>query len=366
MKLKKILALILCAAMLMAFAASCKKTDAVQTTPDGDVARTDGALDLAGAYEAFKPGDVMMTVGGLDVTWDVLYYFLCHAIEEVIETTGSAPDLTIEGDSGAGTLGFKDQIITRALENVVIYKAIEYGAKLHNVTLTEDDLADIALDRQLAEEYYGVEGFADELKANYMSGECYAYLVGTSYLYTNIMAAVYGENGSKVTDAQVEEVLDGEEWFMAKHLLILTEDRTQDEALELAEGLHAQIIAYDGDDLEAFFTDLVAQHGEDPGAVARPEGYIFTVYDMVAEFEQGTRDLDFGEVSEPVQTSYGYHIIYRLPVDYDATPTSWQNGSLRISVAYELLQIDIENWQLEMEIVHSSNYESLDLAKIFS
>ena len=376
MKFKKILALILCTAILFTLATACKKTD--DTQPSGNETVTDnndnsengstpGEIDFAGAYTAFKPEEVMLTVGGLDVTWDLLYYFISRAIEEVIYTTGEVPDLSIEGDQETGSLGFKEQIMTRAIESVIIYKAIEYGAQQNGVTLTDDDLASIALDRQLAAEQLGGEEALMETLTNeeHMSNEVYTYLLGMSYLHSGTMAALYGSDGSGVTDAQVEASIAGEDWLMAKHLLILTGDKEEGEALALAEDILAQVEAYNGDDFDAFFSDLIVQYGEDPGAVAKPGGYIFTGGDMVPEFEQGTRDLEFGGVSGLVQTDYGYHIIYRLPVNYDEVPTNWQGGTLRLSVAYELLQINIEEWQQEVAIEYSANYENLDIAKIY-
>ena len=46
-----------------------------------------------------------------------------------------------------------------------------------------------------------------------------------------------------------------------------------------------------------------------------PNGYVFTYGEMVEEFEEAAFALEVGEISEPVKTSHGYHIIKKLPLD---------------------------------------------------
>jgi parvulin-like peptidyl-prolyl isomerase len=53
---------------------------------------------------------------------------------------------------------------------------------------------------------------------------------------------------------------------------------------------------------------------EDPGVASYPDGYLFQSGEMVAEFEDATAALEIGQVSGIVETTYGYHIIYRIPI----------------------------------------------------
>ena len=48
-----------------------------------------------------------------------------------------------------------------------------------------------------------------------------------------------------------------------------------------------------------------------------PNGYVFTYNEMVKEFEQASFELEPGQVSQPVKTSYGYHVILKMPLPKD-------------------------------------------------
>ena len=84
------------------------------------------------------------------------------------------------------------------------------------------------------------------------------------------------------------------------------------DAEELAQSLLERLLR------GADFDTLMAEYGEDPGMVANPHGYTFTAGMMVSEFEQGTRELEIGEISGLIRTVHGYHIILRIEPDpYD-------------------------------------------------
>lgn len=89
------------------------------------------------------------------------------------------------------------------------------------------------------------------------------------------------------------------------HILVSTEDRPQEEALELAISLSQQL---ENDPL--VFDELVTEYSDDPSAPSN-EGKFHDVKkgDMVTEFEEMAFSLQEGEISGPVKTMYGYHII---------------------------------------------------------
>ncbi len=92
----------------------------------------------------------------------------------------------------------------------------------------------------------------------------------------------------------------------AAHILISTETRSDEEALAIIEGLRQNITA-------ANFAEYASQYSEDPGSKQNGGdlGW-FGKKVMVPEFEQAAFALSPGEISEPIKTQFGYHLIYVL------------------------------------------------------
>ena len=74
----------------------------------------------------------------------------------------------------------------------------------------------------------------------------------------------------------------------------------------------------------ASFDELVLTYSEDPSSTGN-KGKFYKVKrgDMVTAFEEVAFALDNGEISEPVKTEYGYHII-RLDAHVPSTQMSFE------------------------------------------
>ena len=60
------------------------------------------------------------------------------------------------------------------------------------------------------------------------------------------------------------------------------------------------------------FEELMLLYSDDQDPNAPPDLYTFLSGFMVPEFEAGTRALEIGEISEPIRSMWGYHIIRRM------------------------------------------------------
>lgn len=111
----------------------------------------------------------------------------------------------------------------------------------------------------------------------------------------------------------VEDFDSAQKWYAenymsAKHILVAFEGRTKAEAKKIIDDVYKKAKA--GSD----FDSLIEKYGEDPGMEAYPEGYTFTKGEMVKEFENATLALKDNQISPIIETSYGYHIIKRIPL----------------------------------------------------
>ena len=66
------------------------------------------------------------------------------------------------------------------------------------------------------------------------------------------------------------------------------------------------------------FLQKAADLSEDSGKAYYPEGYTYTPGTMVPQFEDAVSALKEYEISDVVETDYGYHVIMRLPLSADA------------------------------------------------
>lgn len=93
-------------------------------------------------------------------------------------------------------------------------------------------------------------------------------------------------------------------------------------------------------------------------------GYMFTADDSyVQEFKDASFALEEGGISEPVETSYGYHIIKRLPIDLDYVRENAMNLAPEdvLTQAQEALQADLDSRIAEMTITQGDCYDKLTI-----
>ena len=91
----------------------------------------------------------------------------------------------------------------------------------------------------------------------------------------------------------------------ASHILRNVDGRSKKDALREVEDIKAAI------DGGADFADQAREHSECPSSRSGGDLGDFGRGMMVAPFEEVAFDLDVDEVSGPVETDFGYHLIFR-------------------------------------------------------
>ena len=98
----------------------------------------------------------------------------------------------------------------------------------------------------------------------------------------------------------------------ASHILIMhieaqssSASRSKEEALERIQMVAAELI----NGVE--FADLAGEYSECPSNKDGGSLGVFGRGDMVPEFDEAVFELDIGETSEVIETTFGYHLIQR-------------------------------------------------------
>lgn len=116
-----------------------------------------------------------------------------------------------------------------------------------------------------------------------------------TFFDTSVRASVSEADARRLYDAQVGQA-KGEEEIRASHILVESQDRAKEVFERIAHG--------------ADFGQMARQYSKDPGTkdMGGSLGY-FGRGQMVPQFETAAFKLKKGEVSEPVQSQFGWHLI---------------------------------------------------------
>ena len=384
--MKKIVALILCITMIGTILVGCnndndESTDTpgvVETMPtdeqmlDNEIDDAIKESDILSAFSAFQPDTLMLTIGTFEVEWAEMYFFLYSNYYMILYNFGGAFDWS---EVLFDDTTIADYLISSAIENVSSYKALEYGAILNGVSLKEEDMESLQNEFDMWAEMYG--GEEEFLKVLWEEDGCYdrelfEYLISISLLANRVYSELYGNGGEGITDEEAAVLVEQDGYLMAKHILITKNDEMdpEDKARTEAENVLSQLESYTGDNFDDFFDELMYMISEDTGGLmSYPEGYLFQYGDMVDEFYQAAISLDIGELSEVVETYYGYHILYRLPINFDITPYSFamyeDYRTLREYAAAIHFDSVILEWSASLPVEQSPEFESIDITELF-
>lgn len=284
---------------------------------------TDPALAVAGVAGE----EVLVKLGTAEITANDYLYWLQRSISDYLEPFGGQMTTLPWDTEMSDNLTFGQYMLDNALDAAALHCMLRELARQEN--LSPDPKVATQVDKQYADMV--VQAGSDEsrvihtLWTQMLSRELLTTLNENTELFDQLAELYYGENsGHYPTDAEVNAYPDEVGRYKAKHILLATIDLDTREPLDeatvaqkkaQAEDFLAQLRA--AEDPIALFDDLMNEHSEDSGLATNPDGYTTAKGEMVAPFEEAALALKAGEISEVVESDFGYHIILRLPLDPD-------------------------------------------------
>lgn len=342
-------------------------------------------LDYEALYALHDPAQVVMTVDGKDITWGEYFSWLYMSAMQTEQYFVAMANygVPLKWSDAAGEDGstYADAALAGGENTLRQLMTILGYAESREIEASQETLDAIQAQRDSDKQAtVGEDGteedFAEYLHSLYRSEEAYQRATMANYINIQNFTDTYGLNGEKVSDEQALAFLEEQGYLRANHILLSTVDLQTGEALEesvveekaaqaqeLTETLQA--IA-DPEELVARFKELKEQYCEDSGKTAFPEGYVFLPGEMVAEFEDGVKALEDYGVSQPVQTSYGYHVILRLPLSADAV-VSYDNTGNPVTSRSLFANFDyasgLDAYLNDLSVEYAADFHAPDLSK---
>ena len=317
-------------------------TDAAAPAPDAPTGTTAEpvvirSLDEDAIRALRAPDEVVLSLGDETVSWDEYCQWLFSTgrqIEDYFRQMASFYGLAAdwEGSVGDGSgMTYAQYAVHETnenLSNILAYRRFAAGEQISLSEEQQAQLTDEALAKALLGENATVDQLAAELEKEGFGIETFRRIRETNLQLDAFFDETYGENGGKVTDEEAVAYLEEKGYVSAGHILLMTIDPNTGDKLEEAAVAEKKLKAGEiADELRAIadpeqrerrFLELKAELCEDGGKIAYPNGYTYTAGTMVKEFENAVNALEPFEVSDPVESAYGYHVIMRLPLRADS------------------------------------------------
>lgn len=355
---QRLLALLLAAGLVLSMAACGAPASDSSSDPSADPSSTsseeivaDLTQDLLPFAAGMEASDTALTVNGQEVPADLFLYWLALNCAYFQQNYG----LPLDGSYGNAVL--QDSLTMTAYYVIMEQKALEEGCPLTDEQRSELQ-AEMVAD--------GQETYDNRKLLFNLTDETMEFIYSVTDYYDNLLHTL--------TSAPTQDELN-QYVYQAKHILLLTVDmdgtptvqdgayvypsldeETIAEKKALADDLLSQLRS--SDDPEALFDDLMNEYSEDTGLESNPDGYTTTVGQMVPAFEETALSLEFGEISDVVESSYGYHIILRGEVeDLDSYADQYRQS---------LLDARIDQWLEDAEVTPVETIENLDVANFYN
>lgn len=253
------------------------------------------AKDLAAAVPALDPekNPVVVTSKSFDVTaGDVLQMFL--------DSMGQQATQRLKSQDAQRVRTIVERAGVQMGERKLLYAAAVAAKK----TATEEE-AKKALEAQYARAG-GESQYTEALKTNGVSLDFVKKSIAEDLAIKSYLDGALAAAG-QVTAAEVQKAYQEDKTASVRHILLLTQGKSAAEKADIRKRMEDILArAKKGED----FAALAKQYTEDPGS--KENGGLYEDFGrgkMVKPFEDAAFSVPVGQISDIVETTYGYHII---------------------------------------------------------
>lgn len=260
--------LLLIIALLALVAAAC-------TSSDGDAETEETSETTVAAAEETDPGDVAATVGEVEIT--------------VVEVEGLQPESEVE---------LSEEDFTQFLSAVISWRAIEQAAADEFGVQPEDDEIDAEMEQIVSD--FGQGASKEEFLETQGISEAVLRETAAQFLIQKSVEEELSSTATAPTDEDATQALEDDpmRWttVCASHILVESEEEATEVITRIEAGEEFAVVA------QQVSTDTGS--GAEGGSLGctSPSGY-------VPEFAEATMTAEIGEITDPVESQFGFHVI---------------------------------------------------------
>lgn len=307
-----------------------------------------------GGSEQSVPSGAVAVVGGTEVTKDDLDALLDRAKKSYVSQNKDFPKV--------GTADFRSlqqqavaYLVQRAeydqeadsMDIEVSDKAVD--ARIAEVKKTYFDNSQAKLDKQLKTQGYTPETFRADIRAQLVSEKLYDKVTSDVSVSDTDLKKYYDDNISQYKTPESRDV---------RHILVAVNKEGVDIAdvksggdtkvdfersRPIADRLYQELTS------GADFASLAKKESQDPGSKANGGKLTIAKGQTVPAFDKMAFQLDTDQISKPVKTEYGYHLIMPISAVKPAATTPFEKA--KASIKAQMLETEkqeaVQKWAEE-------------------
>ena len=300
------------------------------------------------------PSGAVAVVDGTEITREEL--------DELVERAKKTYEAQKQDFPKVGTPEYKN-VQAQYVAYLVQLEEFEREAEELGVEVTEKDIdkeleefvtsrfegEQAEFEKALKQQGFTVKVFRDTIRTSVLSQKLFDAVTKDVQVSDADIAAYYQQNQSNYGTPESRDV---------RHILIT--EKGDGDAVDFAASKTEADRIYAELEGGADFAALAKANSDDPGSKATGGKLTITRGQTVPEFDKTSFDLKQGVVSEPVKTTYGYHVIEALsPVrKATTTPLSKVRASIRATLLQEKRTEFMTEWVQKLPDEHDVSYAS--------
>ena len=244
-----------------------------------------------------QKSETFMTVGGFDVSYDMVRYFVMNYKTGYTEEELKDPEILKQIETNA----------LASIKELYTYKAL---CEKYNVKLSSDDKSAIKTQiKTLKKSYESTEAFEKDLEANFVTEAVYKEIIEIETLCDKLYDRIT-ENATDDRFKSDTETIDADlatdKWFAVEYMYLLFTEETKDSREEFMKSARADIAG--GVIMSKLCENNKAPYGDNL-VYAIDECFTESIYNET--IENAVKKLKIGETSDVIEYNSGAWLIVR-------------------------------------------------------